>query len=40
MGRIGTSYIYIIDIIGTEPFSLGELGGVNLEKQKNSVFLT
>ena len=32
MGRISTSYRYVIDIIGTDPFSLGELGGVNLEK--------
>ena len=27
MGRISTSYRYVIDIIGTDPFSLGELGG-------------
>ena len=26
MGRIGTNYRYVIDIIGTDPFSLGELG--------------
>ena len=32
MGRINTSYRYEIDIIGTNPFSLGELGVVNLEK--------
>ena len=32
MGKISTSYRYVIDIIGTDPFSLGELGGVNLEK--------
>ena len=32
MGRISTSYRYKIDIIGTDPFSLGELGVVNLEK--------
>ena len=32
VGRISTSYIYEIDIIGTDPFSLGELGVVNLEK--------
>ena len=32
MGRISTSYRYVIDIIGTDPFSLGEQGGVNLEK--------
>ena len=32
MGRISTSYRYEIDIIGTDSFSLGELGVVNLEK--------
>ena len=32
MGRISTSSRYVIDIIGTNPFSLEELGGVNLEK--------
>ena len=32
MGRISTSYRYEIYIIGTDPFSLGELGVVNLEK--------
>ena len=32
MGRIIKSYIYLIDIIGTDPFSLGELGVVNLKK--------
>ena len=32
MGRISTSYRYVIDIIGTDPFSVGELGAVNLEK--------
>ena len=30
MGRIRTSYRYEIDIIGTDPFSLGELGVVSL----------
>ena len=35
MGRISTSYRYVIDIIGTESFSFGELGGVNLEKLEN-----
>ena len=32
MGRISTSYRYVIDIIRTDPFSLGELGVVNLEE--------
>ena len=32
MGRISTSYRNVIDIIGTDPFSLGELGAVNFEK--------
>ena len=32
MGRISTSYRYVIDIIGRDPFSLGELGVYNLEK--------
>ena len=32
MRRISTSYRYVVDIIGTGPFSLTELGGVNLEK--------
>ena len=32
MGRISTSYRYVIDIIGTDLFSLEELGGVDLEK--------
>ena len=27
MGRISTSSIYVIDITGQDPFSLGELGG-------------
>ena len=41
MGRIRTSYRYENDIIGTDPFSLGELGVVNLEKlEKIEVFLT
>ena len=35
MERISPSYRYQIDIIGTDPFSLGELGVVNLEKLKN-----
>ena len=30
MVRISTSFM--IAIIGTDPFSLGEVGGVNLEK--------
>ena len=32
IGRISTSYKYEIDIIGTDQFSWGELGVVNLEK--------
>jgi len=32
MGRISTSFRYEIDIIGMDPFSLGELEVVNLEK--------
>ena len=32
MGRISENYRYEIDIIGTDLFSLGELGAVNLEK--------
>ena len=32
MGRISTSLRYEIDIIGRDPFSLGELEVVNLEK--------
>ena len=36
MGRISTSYRYVIDIIGTDPFSLGELWVVNLEKLEKS----
>ena len=32
MRRISTSSRYVIDIIGTDPFSLEELGGVNLEE--------
>ena len=31
MGRISTSYRYVIDITGTDLFSLGELGVVNLK---------
>ena len=41
MERISTNYRYVIDIIGTDPFSLGKLGVVNLEKlEKIEVFLT
>ena len=29
MGRIITSSRYVIDIIGTDPLSLGELGGIS-----------
>ena len=32
MGRISTGYRYEIDIIGTDSFSLRELGVVNLKK--------
>ena len=33
MEKISTSYRYVIEVLGTDPFSLGELGGgVNLEK--------
>ena len=32
MGRISTSYRCVIDIIGTDPFSIWEWGVVNLEK--------
>ena len=32
MGRISKSYRYVIDIIGTNLFCVGELGVVNLEK--------
>ena len=35
MGRLSTSYRYVIDIIGTNLFTLEELGGdINLEKLK------
>ena len=32
MGRLSTSYRYVIDMIGTDLFSLEELGSVDLEK--------
>ena len=32
MGRISINFRYVIDIIGMDPFSLEELGGVNLEE--------
>ena len=35
MRRISTSCRYVVDIIGTDPFSSEELGGVNLEKLEN-----
>ena len=39
MGRIRTSYRYEIDINGTDPFSLGSWGVVNLKKlEKLSYF--
>ena len=34
MGRISTSYRYEIDIIGTDPLSLREVGAVNVEKSE------
>ena len=34
MGRINTSYRYETDIICSDPFSLRELGVVNLEKSE------
>ena len=40
MGRISTSYRYVIDIIGTDLFSLGELGGLMWKMRKIDVFLT
>ena len=41
MGRISRSYRYVIDIIGTDPFSSGELGGGCSGKfRKIGVFLT
>ena len=41
MGKIGRSLRYVIDITGTDPLSLGELGGrVNSKTLKNEVFLT
>ena len=41
MGGISTSFRYVIDIIGTDPFSLEELGGIKLEKlEKLRYFLT
>ena len=41
MGRIRTSYRYVIDIIEIDPFTLEELGGVDLEKfKKIEEFLT
>ena len=35
MERISTSSRYVIDIAGTDPFSLEELGGISLEKLEN-----
>ena len=41
MGNISTSPRYVIDITGTGPLSLRELGGkVNSNKLKKEVFLT
>jgi len=36
MGRISTNFRYVNDIIETNPFSLGELGGINLEELEKS----
>ena len=36
--KISTSPIYVIDITGTDPLSLGEWGRVNSEKLENNVF--
>ena len=39
MGRIVTNSRYVIDIIGTDPFSLEELGGILFGKiRKNRYF--
>ena len=35
MGRISKSYRYEIDIIGPDPFSLGELGLLIWKNEKN-----
>jgi len=41
MERIRTSPRYVIEKIGTDPPSLGELrGGVLIQKKKNEVFST
>ena len=42
MGKISTSPKYIIEITGTDPLSLGELGGgrINPKTLKKEVFLT
>ena len=34
MGRISTNYKHVIDIIGTDLFSLGEQGVVDMDKLK------
>ena len=39
MGRISTSSRYVIDIIGTDPLSLGELGGGVSSSLASSVLL-
>ena len=36
MGRISTSYRYMIDIIGLDLFTLEELVGVDLKKLKKN----
>ena len=41
MGQISTSPRYVIDIIRTDPLSLGELGeGLILKVRNNEAFLT
>ena len=39
VGRISTSPRYVSDIIGPDPLSLGELGGLG-KIRKNEVFVT
>ena len=37
-GKNKHKFRYVIDIIGTDPFSLGELGGVNSENLVKLIF--